>query len=395
VRILTLNYEFPPLGGGASPVSHELGRELVRQGHHIDLVTMGFNGLPMREVVDGINVYRVPCLRKRAEICRTHEMASFVVAALPKVAGLIARHDYDINHTHFIIPTGLLARLLKLNAGLPLVVTMHGSDVPGYNPDRFNLQHRVLRPLWKWILQGVDHLISPSQFLRGLAHRHAPGLPITTIPNGFRYERFRPDRPKERKVLVVTRMLPRKGVQHLLAGLPGLNLRGFEINVVGDGPYLPTLRQMASELDLPVRFWGWLDNNSHELKELYERSSIFAFTSEAENFPIVLLEAMAAGQAIVTCDGSGCPEVVGSDALLVPPRRPDRLREALQCLIENDQLRAELGRRARARVEQEFGWQSVARRHVQLYDALSVGRVYGRRTRSKQPSVEYGHTRPL
>jgi hypothetical protein len=65
MRILTLNYEFPPLGGGASPVSYELSRELVSQGHAIDLVTMGFDGLPSHETVDGINVYRVPCLRKR------------------------------------------------------------------------------------------------------------------------------------------------------------------------------------------------------------------------------------------------------------------------------------------------------------------------------------------
>jgi glycosyltransferase involved in cell wall biosynthesis len=370
VRILTLNYEFPPIGGGASPVCHELGRELVTQGHHVDLVTMGFNGLPSREVVDGINVYRVPCMRKHGQICRTHEMASFVLAALPTVAKLAAKHDYNVNHTHFIIPTGLLARLLKLKAGLPLVVTMHGSDVPGYNADRFHLQHRVLRPLWRWVLQGIDHLISPSQFLRALANRHRPGPPITIIPNGFRYERFRTDRPKERRILVVSRMLPRKGVQDLLAALPGLDLKGFEVDIVGDGPYLPTLRQMATELRLSVRFWGWLDNKSPELKQLYERSAIFVFTSEAENFPVVLLEAMAAGQAIITCDSTGCPEVVGPDALLVPPRRPDRLAEALGRLVQNDQLRTELGWRARARVKQEFGWHAIARRHVELYRAV-------------------------
>jgi glycosyltransferase involved in cell wall biosynthesis len=372
MRILTLNYEFPPLGGGASPVSYELGRELVRQGHHIDLVTMGFDGLPARDLVDGINVYRVRCLRKRQEVCKTHEMASFVLAALPTVARLAARHRYDVNHTHFIMPTGLLARLLKFKARLPLVVTMHGSDVPGYNPDRFGLQHRVLRPLWRWILYGVDHLVSPSRFLQRLVDQQAPGRPVTIIPNGFRYNRFRAAPPKERRILVVSRMLPRKGVQYLLAALPDLDLRDFEVDIVGDGPYLPTLKQMACELGLAVKFWGWLDNDSPELKGLYERSSIFAFTSEAENFPVVLLEAMAAGQAIVTCDGTGCPEVVGSDALLVPPRRPDQLVEALRCLIENDQLRAELGQRARARVEQEFDWQGIARRHVELYHMLSA-----------------------
>ena len=324
MRILTLNYEFPPIGGGGSPVSYELGRELVAQGHQVDVVTMGFDGLPAREVVDGINVYRVPCLRKRRELCKTHEMASFVLAALPRAARLAASRNYDVNHTHFIVPTGLLARMLKTWNGLPFVVTVHGSDVPGYNPDRFGLQHRLLGPMWRWILHGADHVISPSQFLRKLVDQRPHGRPISIIPNGFRYERFRADLPKERRILLVSRMLPRKGVQYLLAALPGLDLRGFEVDIVGDGPYLPTLRQMAAELGLPVRFWGWLDNESAELRQLYERSSIFAFTSEAENFPTVLLEAMAAGQAIVTCDGTGCPEVVGEDALLVPPRRPDR-----------------------------------------------------------------------
>jgi glycosyltransferase involved in cell wall biosynthesis len=394
VRILTLNYEFPPLGGGASPVSYELGRELVRQGHHVDLVTMGFEGLPARDVVEGINVYRVRCLRKHREVCKTHEMASFVLGALPTVGKLVAEHAYDVNHTHFIMPTGLLARLLKFNARLPLVVTMHGSDVPGYNPDRFALQHRVLRPMWNWILQGVDHLISPSRFLQGLVSKHAAELPITIIPNGFRYERFRADCPKERRILVVSRMLPRKGVQYLLAALPDLDLRDFEVDVVGDGPYLPTLKQMAAELRLPVKFWGWLDNDSPQLTQLYERSSIFAFTSEAENFPTVLLEAMAAGQAIVTCNGTGCPEVVGADALLVPPRRADQLREALRCLIENEQLRAELGQRARARVEQEFGWRGIARRHVELYHRLSATQVYRERSHCQRPIGEHAQKVP-
>jgi glycosyltransferase involved in cell wall biosynthesis len=379
VRILTLNYEFPPIGGGGSPVSYELGRELVAQGHQVDVVTMAFDGLPAREVVDGINVYRVPCLRKRRELCKTHEMASFVLAALPTVARLAASQDYDVNHTHFILPTGLLARTMKAWNGLPFVVTVHGSDVPGYNPDRFGLQHRLLGPMWKWILHGADHVISPSQFLRKLVDQRPHGRPISVIPNGFRYDRFRADRPKERRILLVSRMLPRKGVQHLLAALPGLDLRDFEVDIVGDGPYLPTLRQMASELGLPVRFWGWLDNGSAEIKSLYERSSIFAFTSEAENFPTVLLEAMAAGQAIVTCDGTGCPEVVGDDALLVPPRRPDRLAEALSRLVQDDDLRAELGRRARARVEQEFGWQNIARRHLDLYRDVRQSRAEPRR----------------
>ena len=194
----------------------------------------------------------------------------------------------------------------------------------------------------------------------------------------------------------MSRMLPRKGVQYLLAALPELDLRGFKVDIVGDGPYLPTLRQMAAELHLPVKFWGWLDNSSAELKELYERASIFAFTSEAENFPVVLLEAMAAGQAIVTCDGTGCPEVVGPDALLVPPRRPDRLAEALGRLIQDDDFRVELGRRARTRVEEEFGWQGIAHRHVALYhDVLSKRRQTSAAASNATSQVERRNAQPL
>jgi glycosyltransferase involved in cell wall biosynthesis len=318
VRILTLNYEFPPIGGGGSPVSYELGRELVAQGHEVDVVTMGYNGLPAREVVDGIDVHRVPCLRKRREICKTHEMASFVMAALPKVAKLAATRNYDVNHTHFIVPTGLLARLLQLKTGLPLVISLHGSDVPGYNPDRFTLQHRAIGPLWRWIVKGASHLLVPSSYLQQLADRQGHGRPTTVIPHGFRYERFRADGPKEKRILVVARMIPRKGIQHLLEALRGFDLKGFGVDIVGDGPYLPTLMQMAAELHLPVKFWGWLDNDSAELRRLYEGASIFVMSSEAESFGVVLLEAMASGQAIVTCSGTGAAEAIGQDALLVP-----------------------------------------------------------------------------
>jgi glycosyltransferase involved in cell wall biosynthesis len=389
MRILTLSHQFPPIGGSGSWLtsflwqhcngadtskfmgSYELCKELVAQGHEVDVVTMAFEGLPYCELVDGIRVFRVPCLRRGDGFYKTHELGSFVLAALPKVARLAASRRYDVNHTHFIVPTGLLARLLRAWNGLPFVVTVHGSDVPGYNPHRFGLQHRVLGPLWQWILNGADQVISPSQYLRDLVQRRAPGHPVSIIPNGFRYERFRADRAKERRVLLVSRMLPREGVQYLLAALSQVDLRGFAVDIVGDGPCLATLRQMAEELRLPVRFWGWLDNRSSELRTLYERAAILACTSEAENFPTVLLEAMAAGQAIVTSNGSGCPEIVGDTALLVPPRRPDRLAEALSRLVQDDLLRAGLGERARGRVEQEFAWPNIARRHVELYRELA------------------------
>jgi glycosyltransferase involved in cell wall biosynthesis len=119
-----------------------------------------------------------------------------------------------------------------------------------------------------------------------------------------------------------------------------------------------------------VSFWGFLDNQSTEIRDLYETSRIFIFPSEAENFPIVLLEAMAAGMAIITTYGTGCAEVVGDAAVLVKPKDAHDICEALKMLIENPEHASRLGQRARARLEVHFSWQNVAAQYLALYRQL-------------------------
>ena len=100
MRILVLNYEFPPLGGGASPVSYEIAKGYARLGHEVTVVTAGFKGLPRSEKVDGINVHRVPCLRSKKEICQPHEMLSYVISAKRFLRKHLKTHSYDVNHSH-------------------------------------------------------------------------------------------------------------------------------------------------------------------------------------------------------------------------------------------------------------------------------------------------------
>jgi glycosyltransferase involved in cell wall biosynthesis len=117
----------------------------------------------------------------------------------------------------------------------------------------------------------------------------------------------------------------------------------------------------------PAKFWGWLDNRSPELRGIYDSSGIFVLPSEAENFPIVLLEAMAAGLAIVTTAGTGCAEVVGDAGILVPVRDSRAIARALKRLVDDADLRQTLGAAARKRIEDNFTWRAVARRYVEEY----------------------------
>ncbi len=98
---------------------------------------------------------------------------------------------------------------------------------------------------------------------------------------------------------------------------------------------------------------------------------MFVFPSEVENFPVVLLEAMSAGLAIITTRGTGCEEVVGRAALLVTPRDSDAIWSAIRRLANDPDLAGTLGTAARKRLVAHFSWQTVAERYHDLYRQLA------------------------
>ncbi len=369
MRILTLCYEFPPLGGGGAKVAHGLAKALVCRGYTVDVVTMGYPGLPKQESVDGITIHRVPCIRTRKSMCYSPEMIPYIVSAVSVAFYLIKQHRYDLIHAHFIFPDGILAKTIQMASSVPYVITAHGSDVPGYNPDRFQMQHRVLAPLWKLVAQSAERIICPSESIEYLIHTAHAAIKTRIIPNGINVDKFNPSRPKQNRVLIVTRMFERKGVQYLLKALENLDY-DYEVHIVGDGPYLQTLKGQVDEKNLDVKFWGFLDNQSKEIRELYETSRIFVFPSEAENFPIVLLEAMAAGMAIITTEGTGCAEVVGNAALFTRPRDAESIKDALKRLVFDIDYCTSLGKLARQRLEDHFGWGTISQQYSELYEEI-------------------------
>lgn len=305
-----LNYEFPPLGGGASPVSYEIAKGYVDLGHSVDVVTMGFKGLPMFEVVEGINVYRVPCKRKKKEICTTSEMFTYVTGAKKFLRKFLKKRQYDINHTHFIIPTGVVSLWVKKKFGIKYVLTSHGSDVLGYNK-RFSLLYPFLVTLWKKIIREAEEVITPSMFLQ----RKIKGITIEgkfkVVPNPVDEKWFIPMK-KEKYLLCVSRLFINKGIQDLLKALEGLDLKGWRVKIVGDGPYKKELLKLRKKykLENDVEFLGWIDNRSEKMRELYGKASIFILPSYFENYSAVLTEAKAAGCKVLASNVGGNPEII-------------------------------------------------------------------------------------
>ena len=242
MRILLQCYEFPPLGGGAAKVVYGLSTTLIKLGHEVDVVTMSYKGLQNHEIVDGINVYRIPCIRLKKFMCYTPEMFPYIVLAFNFSRKLAKQRKYHINHTHFIFPDGIISYFLEKILRLPYIITSHGSDVPGYNPNRFAFQHKLLSLLWKRITLKTESIVCPSENLRALVLKQNPRIETVVIPNGIDIDMFNPNLKKQDRILVVTRMFERKGIQYFLKALERLD-NNFEVNIVGDGPYLETLKR--------------------------------------------------------------------------------------------------------------------------------------------------------
>jgi glycosyltransferase involved in cell wall biosynthesis len=210
-------------------------------------------------------------------------------------------------------------------------------------------------------------LTSPSESLKKLILQSCQDARIKVIPNGIYTERFGKG-PKEKSILMCSRILPRKGFQYAIQAVKDIKL-DWQLHVVGQGPYLPELKKLAEGSKTPIKFWGWLDNNDHTFYELFSKSAIFVFPSEAENFPSVLLEALASGMAIITSTAGGCPEVVGKAGLLVEPRDTEGIRKMLVKLTESDKLRQQLGQDALKRAQQ-FNWENIARQYLNCYNEV-------------------------
>lgn len=359
-RLLVLNYEFPPLGGGASPVSYELAKRLSETGEFdIDVVTMRYKGLSEYEEVNShMRIHRVTCLRSKKEMCYPWEQLTYLVTAYFKCRQLIKKQPYDICHTHFIIPTGILALKLKKKFGLEYIVTSHGSDVLGYNKRFEKLYPYLLKP-WKAVLDNAKTVTTPSQYLKNQILEQYSSFresKIVVIPNGIDALKFKPQL-KKNYIFSAGRLQKAKGFQYLINAVSGNDL-GWEVHIAGDGPMRGELEEMAKKSKTKIIFHGWLNNNGEEYKNLIEKASIFVSVSEYESFGLAIVEAMSSGCAVITGNNSGSSEVIQNAGIAIQHSSIEEIKLNLLKLIKSPDYLLITQNKCKLR-SNDFNWNNI------------------------------------
>ncbi len=403
MKIAMLTNEYPPhVYGGA--------------GVHVEYLTKELAALP-----DGAASVQVLCFGEQREASpnltvqgihstadlphRDPRHAKFFATMLQNLAMSGSLGDVDIIHCHtwYSNLAGCLGKALN---GVPLVLTTHSLEPHRpWKVEQLGSAYAASTWIERTAYQNADGVIAVSGSMRNDVQTlyGVPADRIRVIHNGIDLDEYRPRPDPETLValgidpavpfvLFVGRITKQKGILHLVHAMRSFR-PGIQVVLCAGAPDTPAIGQAMAEAVAAARLSSpnpivWISEMlpREQVITLYTHAAVFVCPSVYEPFGIINLEAMACETPVVASAVGGIPEVVehGDTGLLVPaetldhaevePRNPDQfardLATAVNTLLDDPELRARMGRRARARVEERFSWSSIARQTLGFYEQV-------------------------
>lgn len=371
MKILMLNYEFPPIGGGGGNAHLQLLNQYA--GHpelEVDVLTSCIGrGVTQEQFASNIKIYKVGLHKKQLHYWRKSEVLEWLFKANGIYRKLINENNYDLAHAFFGFPTGWLC--YRFRKKLPYIISLRGSDVPGNNM-RLSLDYRLLAGLFRRIWSQAAMVVANSQGLKGLANLFMPNLDINVISNGVDTTLFYPDSSNKNtsplKMLTVGRLMHTKQVDVLISAVKALGKRNIKANltIVGDGNLAKELQQQSVDLGLSDRitFLGRVD--SSQVPNLYREHHLFLTSSLHEGMSNAMLEAMASGLPIITSNCEGVGELIKDNGLIVKDRTADAFAKAIASLVREPDTYRAMADNSLMRAK-NFSWSDVATEYMDCY----------------------------
>ena len=364
MKLCLITSEFPPVIGGIASHVFELARALSAKGATVTVVHPVAPGT----IQSGPDSYNFNVLRP--EIIRLKPFYDFALHRYLRT--LQSEHHFDLIHVHGVRPLAATKSL-----GLPVVFTNHSSG--------FLARHHagIIR---KWrthrLLAHVHALIGPSDELVESAQFFGYRGPANMIANGVDAERFTPGEGTKRKawnisendtvILLARRLVFKNGVIGFSEAVAQMTAANFRIVIAGDGPDRAKMTEIFDKARRLERclFLGRISNT--DMPDIFRSADVSVLPSLAEATSIAGLEAMASGLPLVGTNVGGIPTIIadGVTGLIVPPRDPIALAQALDRLCANRDRRKKMGQAGRARVESEFSWPKIADETLLVYNNL-------------------------
>lgn len=378
MKILFLNYEYPPLGGGAGNATACLLKEYAEMSDlEVHLVTSSVNDDCHSFNVGGkVFVHNVPIGKDKNKLHHqsTKDILAYSWRGYWYANKLLNDNGFDAIHAFFGVPCGAMALRLSKKYNIPYIVSLRGADVPGYS-ENLKALYFFLRSFIKLVWKRAAFVIANSEGLKNLALQTNKRQTIDVIYNGIDSDHFIPNpkaRPEDKFIITLgaSRVTKRKGIQYLIEAV-NLLVKKYPqtfLKILGDGDDKERLEKMVEELRLEnyVQFLGRIPRE--ETAPYYQEASVFVLPSLNEGMSNALLEALASGLPIIATDTGGSKELVVDceNGFIVKMKSGEDIAEKLERLINDGALREKFGEASRKRAE-EMSWKNAAEKYVELY----------------------------
>jgi glycosyltransferase involved in cell wall biosynthesis len=382
MRALFLTHSFPREPGDAAG-SFVLKLAVALRDHGVDVhvVAPSADHLPATDRFDGIPVERFRYAPRRYEKLayagNMHTQVRHSWGAKLALLGFLgsefgsavrARRAFepDVVHAHWWFPGGLVGTWLSGLSGVPLVTTLHGTDV------RLARGTAMARPLFRHVLQQSSAVTTVSRWLAHEVETLVSGVRASVAPMPVATELFSPGGTREPdRLLFVGRLTAQKGIEGLIEALARMR-NAATLDVVGDGPLAEMLGTRVRELGIADRV-HWLGQLPQpKLVDLYRRATALVVPSTDEGLGLVAVEAQLCETPVVAYESGGLTDTVQHDrtGILVRPGDIGALAAALDDLLDKPDRRLELGRTGRMVALAGFAPESAARRYAGIYRSV-------------------------
>lgn len=395
VMVATSYPRFP--GDGIGSFMEPIAKGIAARGHEVHLVAPWHPAITRGKVEDGVffhffhyapvaslNVFGYASALRADTQLRAAAIAMTPVALAAgtfKAWRVAAKRSATIVHGHWVVPGGAIAA--HAGGRLPLVVSVHGSDV--YLAERSRFVGRVAHRTF----EHARHITACSDDLRrrSIALGANPAR-TETVPYGVDSARFAPSpdaRAQVRQALGIGdapmvfsagRLVSKKGFEFLVDAAARLAKATPALRVViaGDGDLREALASRTASTAAPVTWLG--AQTQSEISRLMAAADVIAVPSirddagNVDGLPNFALEAMASATPVVATTAGGLAQAIADDVTgrLIPERDADALARAIAALLADPGQRRRLGAAARTRVERDFSWARVAARFEAIYD---------------------------
>jgi L-malate glycosyltransferase len=362
-----------PSYGGSGVVATEIGKELAARGHEIHFISYAIP-IKLNSISQRIHFHEVEMLNYPL-----FEHPPYTLALASKMADVATNQELDLLHVHYAIPHSVSAYLAKemlLPRKLPVITTLHGTDITLVGNDRSYL------PITKFSIEKSDGVTAVSRYLRDLTCREFDiNRHIEMIPNFVNCDLFRRSvngelklkyAPQGEKILVhISNFRPVKRVMDVVEIFDRVQKKiPSRLLMVGDGPDRSNAEWLvrSKRLGCQVIFLGKQDS----IGDILSNSDLMLLPSETESFGLVALEAMACEVPVIASNVGGIPEVVrnGKDGFLVEPGDIETMSTLAVEVLSDGDKQTSMGAAARRQAHENFCSDSIIERYESFYDRI-------------------------